>query len=103
MAAPNNPKGSKSDKIWRDAIMRAVRRLETDEAPKDAKPEQRLERLADALVTQGLAGEVPALREIGDRLDGRAVQTIGVTALPLEDFIDQLDGKAPTDAGDPED
>lgn len=103
MAAPLNPKGAKSDKLWRAAIMRAVCRLETDERPKDAKPEQRLERLADALVAQGLDGEVPALKEIGDRLDGRAVQTIGVAALPVEDLLDQLDGKAPEDTGETED
>lgn len=76
MAAPLNPKGAKSDKIWREAIMRAVRRLETDEPPKDSRPEQRLERLADALVAKGLEGDVPALREVGDRLDGKATQPI---------------------------
>ena len=76
MPAPLNPKGAKSDKIWRDAIMRAVRRLDGDEAPRDAKPEQRLERLADMLVSKGLDGEVPALREIGDRLDGKPAQAI---------------------------
>lgn len=76
MPAPLNPKGAKSDKIWRDAIMRAVRRLDGDEAPRDAKPEQRLERLADMLVSKGLGGEVPALREIGDRLDGKPAQAI---------------------------
>lgn len=77
MAAPINPKGAKSDKIWRDAIMRAVRRLNTDEPPKDAAPQQRLEVLADMLVTKGMLGDVPALREIGDRLDGKAMQPIG--------------------------
>lgn len=56
--------------------MRAVRRMDGDEAPRDAKPEQRLERLADMLVSKGLGGEVPALREIGDRLDGKPAQAI---------------------------
>jgi hypothetical protein len=79
LAAPINPKGAKSDKIWRDAIMRAVRRLETDEPPKDAKPQQRLERLADALVAKGLEGDVPAMKEIGDRLDGKPHQTAEIT------------------------
>lgn len=85
MAAAINPKGPKSDKIWRDAIMRAVRRLETDAPPKKLKPEQKLERLADALVTEGIKGEVPALKEIGDRLDGRPVQqVVGAEGGPLE-------------------
>ncbi len=91
MAAPDNPKGAKSDKIWRGAIMRAVRRLETDEPPKDPKPQQKLELLADQLVKQGLAGEVPALKEIGDRLDGRPMQTVAHAEVPIEDLLDQLD------------
>lgn len=71
MAAPIHPKGAKSDKIWRDAIMRAVRRIDGDKPSRGCKPEQRLERLADALVAKGLEADVPALKEIGDRLDGR--------------------------------
>lgn len=76
MAAPIHPRGAKSDKIWRDAIMRAVRRLEDDPCPRKPKNRQRLECLADALVAKGLTGDVPAAREIGDRLDGKAVQQI---------------------------
>lgn len=39
---------------------------------------QRLERLADALVTKALAGDVTAIREIGDRMDGKPAQSIAV-------------------------
>lgn len=72
MAARNTPStGSKSDKVWRDAIHRAVkRRVEGEGNP------QALDRLADALVSAGLAGEVAALKEIGDRLDGKPAQAI---------------------------
>jgi len=71
LAAPNNPKGAKSDKLWRDAIQRAVkRRLNGEGEP------QALDRLADALVTKGLEGDIPAIKEIGDRLDGKAAQSI---------------------------
>lgn len=56
--------------------MRAVRRHVTDEQPKGASQEQRLERLADALVAKGLEGDVPAIREIGDRLDGKPTQSL---------------------------
>lgn len=76
MAAPKNPKGAKSDKLWRDAIMRAVHReMETS----DGKPTRKLEALADALVASGLDGNPAALKEIGDRLDGRAHQTAEIT------------------------
>lgn len=59
--------------------MRAVRRLDSDPAPPGkAKPEQRLERLADALVTKALDGDVPAIKEIGDRLDGKPAQSVAI-------------------------
>lgn len=71
MAAPNNPKGAKSDKLWRDAIQRAVkRRLDGTDGP------QALDRLADKIVEKGLDGDIPAIKEIGDRLDGRPAQSI---------------------------
>lgn len=72
MAARNTPStGSKSDKVWRDAIHRAVKRRVAGEGNPQA-----LDRLADALVTAGLSGEVAALKEIGDRLDGKPAQAI---------------------------
>lgn len=64
--------GPKSDKIWADAVRRAVKRRLDDE---EGKP-QKLERLADKLVGAGLAGDISALREIGDRLDGKPSQSI---------------------------
>ena len=73
MAAPNNPRGAKSDKLWRDAIMVAVKR-ETTGA--DGKPTKKLALLADKLVNEAINGNVAAIKEIGDRLDGRATQPI---------------------------
>lgn len=73
MAAPKAPVGSKSDKIWRDAVMRAVKRMQAGDDV------HALERLADKLVSKGLEGDIPAIREIGDRLDGKPHQTAEVT------------------------
>jgi len=71
LAAPKNPVGAKSDKIWRDAIQRAVkRRLQGKSGP------QALDQLADRLVEAGLEGDVSAMKEIGDRLDGKPVQGV---------------------------
>ena len=71
MAAPNNPAPFKSEKLWRNAIERAVKRRQ------EGKGSPRmLERLADSLVQAGISGDVSALKEIGDRLDGKAVQPI---------------------------
>jgi len=64
--------GRKGEKFWADAVMRAVnRRLENEEG----KP-KKLDRLADKLVDAGLEGDTTALREIGDRLDGKPKQTV---------------------------
>lgn len=71
MAAPNKPAPFKSEKLWRNAIERAVKRRQDGKG----SPQQ-LEKLADALVDAGLGGDVSALKEIGDRLDGKAVQPI---------------------------
>ena len=69
-AGEGGRKGPSNDKIWRDAIMRAVHRAANGEKTK------RLEQLADQLVARGISGDVPALKEIGDRLDGRPSQAI---------------------------
>ncbi len=69
MAAPKNNKGYKSDKQWRDAIQLAVHRLASDGKTKH------LDLLAMRLVKAGAEGDVAALREIGDRLDGKPIAT----------------------------
>ena len=62
---------SKQDKIWADALRRAVmRRIEGEEG----KP-QKIERIADKVVELALDGKVGAIKEIGDRLDGKPKQT----------------------------
>jgi hypothetical protein len=64
-------KGSKPDKLWRDAIAVAVHRAINEQEKKN-----NLAALAEKLVEKGLSGDVMALKEIGDRLDGKASQDI---------------------------
>lgn len=65
-----NPGGRpKRDKLWRDAIIRAIKRREQDD-PKA------LEKLADALILKVQEGDVPAIKEFGDRVDGRVAQAL---------------------------
>lgn len=71
MAARKTKGNQWSDKAWRDAIRVAVLR-----AHEDPKKGKRLQALADALVDEGLKGDVPALKEIGDRLDGKVPQAL---------------------------
>lgn len=83
-ARKTKPEGKKPDKLWHHAIMRAVNRpandVLTEKAPK-------LEFLADQLVMKGMGGDVPAIKEIGDRLDGKPSQQLtlsGDKENPLE-------------------
>lgn len=66
-----NPDGRRKNRPWRDAIDRAVKRAQTGKVDYLA-----LDALADALVAAGMAGEVNALKELGDRLDGKVPQAI---------------------------
>lgn len=97
MAAPKKPAGAKSDKLWRDAIMRAVRRIE------EGQSAQYLERVADQVVKLALAGDMTAAKEIGDRLDGKPHQTAEVThfrARAAELSDDELAGYIPGDSSE---
>lgn len=58
--------GAAAHQVWRDAIRRAAMQ-------RDGK---QLRALADRLIDKALEGDVSALKEIGDRLDGRPAQTI---------------------------
>ncbi len=72
MATRKSPAGGpKGDKLWRDAIMVAVKRQATD-----GKKTKKLAMLADKLVTKALDGDITAMKEIGDRLDGKPAQAV---------------------------
>lgn len=66
-----NPNGApKRAKIWRDAINRAIKRREQEDP-------QALEKLADKLLKAIDAGDIGAMKEFGDRIDGKVAQAIG--------------------------
>lgn len=66
-----NPNGApKRAKIWREAIERAIKRREQDDP-------LALERLATAFIRKVEEGDVSAIKEFGDRLDGKVTQPIG--------------------------
>lgn len=75
MAAPKKAVGSKSDKEWRDAIRLAVHDVRTV----GGKKIKNLRILAEKLVDRALDGDVSALKEIGDRLDGKPAQAMALT------------------------
>lgn len=70
MPAPIGNKNAAKAKIWHGAIMRALRKRSRTEAL------EALDELAEKLLDKVAEGDLPALKEFGDRLDGKPAQTI---------------------------
>ena len=68
-----NPNGRAKDKIWGDAI-----RIAVNEAV-EGGDRKKLRALADKLVEKALSGDITAMKEIGDRLDGKAAQSVDMS------------------------
>lgn len=62
--------GYKTDKPWRDALRIAA-------FERGPSGEKKLRIAAEKLVDAAMDGDVAALKELGDRLDGKAHQSIG--------------------------
>ena len=74
MAERKSPsKGSKPDKLMKDAIMLALHREAQGE---DGKPTKKLNVIAAKLVQLAEGGDLQAIKEINDRVDGRPAQQI---------------------------
>jgi hypothetical protein len=65
-----NPGGRGREKPYRDALRRALARAEVEGKPHS------LDRIADAHLAKALSGDVSAVRELADRLDGKVPQAI---------------------------
>ena len=85
MGAPlGNTNGSKQNRLWGETIRRAV-------AQNDAV---KLRGIADKLVEMALAGDVAAMREMGDRLDGKPAQQVQLSGdadgAPIRHRVEQV-------------
>ena len=69
-APKGNTNSSRANRLWADTIRRAA--VQNDGA--------RLRKLADTLFDVAEAGDVAAMREIGDRLDGKPHQSMDLEA-----------------------
>lgn len=67
-----NQSNAHDGKLWRDAVR--VASLVVDD--NDPLKRRRIHIAAEALLNAACDGDVAAMREIGDRLDGKAVQAI---------------------------
>lgn len=72
MAAPVGNQNAARAKVWRAAIERALERR--TQSRTDGIKE--IDALADKLLTLVAAGDLPALKEFGDRIDGKPAQAI---------------------------
>ena len=70
-------KGAIADKWWADAVRLAVSREDIDS---DGEKRRRLNIIADKLCKQAIEGDMQAIKEIGDRLDGRPMAAIDHTS-----------------------
>lgn len=68
-APDGNTNSSKDNRLWRNTIMRAIAQGNPD----------RLRRIADALLDKAAEGDMAAIKELGDRLDGKANQQVQLT------------------------
>ena len=82
-APVGNTNSSKDNRLWANTIRRAV--LQSDA--------ERLRRIAEALLTKAEDGDITAIKEIGDRLDGKAVAVTEISgpdgsAIPVSVGLD---------------
>lgn len=66
VGAPLGNKNATKNKVWYEALNRALL----------ANDGQKLRALADKLIEEAEKGDVQALKEIGDRIDGKPSQPI---------------------------
>ena len=64
--APKGNQNAARGRVWREAIDRAIKR-----------DREALNRVAKALITAAEAGDMQAIKELGDRLDGKPTQMLG--------------------------
>jgi len=81
-----NPRGQQRDKPFRDAL-----RMELAAAGEDSKA---LREIAKALILKASDGDTTAIKEIGDRLDGKPAQALemsGGLSISHEEALGELE------------
>ncbi len=80
MAAPIGNKNAAKPRVWTDAIRRVLTRLDSEAPQRDAKIDQ----LALVLINKAMEGDMQAIKEVGDRLEGKPAQAIEATVEHVE-------------------
>jgi hypothetical protein len=71
-----NTYSSKNNRLWADTLRRAV--IQSDA--------ERLRMIAEALIDKAASGDVSAIKELGDRIDGKSVATTELTGADGKDL-----------------
>ena len=94
-------RGPKSDKLWSDAVRLAALRMDDDGT---GKKRRRLSIIADNLCKAAMGGDIQAIKEVGDRIDGKSKQAVDMqhdTTDRLANFFAQVaNGSKRIGAGD---
>jgi hypothetical protein len=72
--APLGNQNAAKGRVWRAAIERALA------ARSRVDQKEALDRIAEALIVKAQEGDLTAIKELGDRLDGKAHQSMDVQA-----------------------
>ena len=72
MAAPKGNNNAARGKGWREAVECALKAYEDNDIQRGAA----LKAIGKKLISMALDGDMQAIKEIGDRLDGKAVQAV---------------------------
>ena len=75
MGAPKGNNNAGRGKEWRDALTYALENYESSAVERG----QALRGIANKVIETALTGDMVAVREIGDRMDGKAVQSTEVS------------------------
>lgn len=78
--APKGNQNAAKTKVWSEAIRKAI-----------VQDRTALDRLAKSLIAAAEQGDMAAIKEIGDRLDGKSVQATEISGPeggPIRHFLD---------------
>ena len=91
MGAPVGNQNASNVKVWSDAIKRAMARAEHD----PYVGHRTLNALADRLLEKAAEGDMAALKELGDRLEGKPTQLIAgdADAAPIQAAVRVIFGR----------
>lgn len=87
MGSPSS--GNKRDKLIRDALMIAVNRVQEG----DPQGRKKLAIAAAAVVEKAVEGDLAAFKEIADRIDGKAPQSVDVTTRHEQPIFELTDAE----------